>query len=69
MSKVVLTPDGRFTSLRLAAAHYCVSYTTAWRRARHRQHSWRYADPIRVPVIVLASKPARKLGRRRPKPV
>jgi hypothetical protein len=37
----VLTPDGRFFSLRLAAAHYGISYTTARRRARQGQHGWR----------------------------
>jgi hypothetical protein len=67
--KAVLTPYGRFASARLAAAHYGISYTTAWRQARHRLSGWRYAEPPPpLPVIVLASKPTRKLGPRKPKP-
>jgi hypothetical protein len=66
--KAVITPDDRFVSLRLAAAHYGISYTTARRGARQGQYGWRYADPIPVPMIVLASKPTRKFGPRGPKP-
>jgi hypothetical protein len=66
--KAVLTPDGRFASARLAALITTSTYTTSRRRARQGQHGWRYVDPIPVPVIVLASKPTRKLGPRKPRP-
>jgi hypothetical protein len=69
MSKAVLTPEGRFASLRLAAAHYDIGYETVRRRIRSGWQGWRHSDPIPVPAIVLASKPTRKLGPRRPKPV
>ena len=69
MTKAVLTPEGRFASLRLAAAHYGINYETARQRARRGWKGWRYAEPPPPPpAIVLASKPTRKLGPRRPKP-
>ena len=68
MTKAVLTPEGRFASVRLTAAYYDIDYETARRRVRSGWQGWRFAEPIPVPVIVLASKPTRKLGPRRPKP-
>jgi hypothetical protein len=70
MAKVVLTPEGRFASLRLAAAHHDIRYETARQRILRGVPGWRYAEPPPpLPAIVLASKPTRKLGLRRPKPV
>ena len=69
MAKAVLTPEGRFASLRLAAAHYGINYERARERARRGWKGWRYAEPRPPPAIVLASKPTRKLGPRRQKPV
>jgi hypothetical protein len=67
MTKAVLTPERRFASLRLAAVHYGINYETARQRARRGCKGWRYAEPPPPPAIVLASKPTRKLGPRRPK--
>ena len=70
MTKAVLTPEGRFASVRLAAAYYGINYETARQRVRRGLQGWRYAEPPPpLPAIVLASKPTRKLGPRRPKPV
>jgi hypothetical protein len=70
MAKVVLTPAGRFASVRLAAAHHDLRYETVRQRILRGMPGWRYAEPLPpLPEIVLASKPTRKLGPRRPKPV
>jgi hypothetical protein len=68
MPKAVLTPEGRFASVRLTATYYDIDYETARRRIRHAWQGWRHVEPLPVPVVVLASKPTRKLGPRRPKP-
>jgi hypothetical protein len=67
MAKPVLTPEGHFASVRLAAAHYDIGYETVRRRIRSGWQGWRFAEPAPRPVIVLASKPTRKLGRRKPR--
>jgi hypothetical protein len=67
--RAVLTPDGRFASARHAAAHYNISYAAVLRRLREGWQGWCYATPPQLPAIALASKPTRKLGPRRPKPM
>jgi hypothetical protein len=69
MAKAVLTPEGRFPSLRLAAAHHGLAYAAARHRIRDGWQGWRYAEPPPpLPAIVLASRPTRKLGPRKPRP-
>jgi hypothetical protein len=42
----VVTPDGRFDSIALAARHHGLRQTEAWLRARDGRFGWRWDAPV-----------------------
>jgi hypothetical protein len=45
----VVTPDGRFDSIALAARHHGLRQTEAWLRARDGRFGWRWDAPVAPP--------------------
>jgi hypothetical protein len=46
----VVTPDGRFDSIALAARHHGLRQTDAWLRARDGRFGWRWDGPVAYPL-------------------
>jgi hypothetical protein len=48
--RAVVTPDGRFDNIALAARHHGLRQTDAWLLARDARSGWRWDAPIAPPL-------------------
>lgn len=58
LSRAVITPDGRFDSITLAAQYYGLTRPGASRRAREQRNGWRFADDQSKSTHHVANSPS-----------